>query len=441
MNDYRIADKPKLKEAMESMAPTVLFSGPWGSGKTRLIAEKAYFLCGRWPGYRAGLIRKELVHVRRTTWKFLIDYVIPPWILQRSHYNKSELEIKLPNGSEIWGCGIDQPTKLASTEFGFMGIEEATEITKEETFSWIEGRARQPEAPFHQVMYACNAGPPSHHLYKKFFIEKPRDEKGNSLTQLVEGEVLWDILPPSYRARLSMLKGKYRDRFLLNKWTGYEGLIYDCFNPATHSIPRFRIPESWRYVMDIDFGYNAPLVCQYWAISPDEKWYLEREIYYSHRTVNQHAPLIKKMMEERNLIPGVLNRKDNAGKVILRECEIYSDHDSEDQATLEEYGISSQNADKNVSAGIQKVWEMINGNQVFFFEDALIEKDPMLEAKDFPTRTSEELGGYIWMNDQKEQPKKENDHGMDGMRYGIYSHYNEAQPGFFFAGGEKRIAA
>jgi hypothetical protein len=420
---------------MEAAEPSILFAGPWGSGKTRLVAEKAYFLSCFYPGYKSSLVRKELKYLKRTTWKWLVDKVIPFKVLDASYYNKADLEIKLPNRSEILGCGLDEATKLASTEFGFIGVEEATEIIDEDSFNWIESRARDPNAIFHQTFYACNAGPPSHYLYKRFYLHEIGN--GREEDRLIEGETLWDLLPESYKARLRMLKGRHRDRFILNKWVGYEGLVYDIFDPTKQVIDRFDIPSDWLYVIDVDFGYHAPFVCHLWAVSPDNVWYLDKEIYYTRRTVNQHAPTIKDLMEERNLIPGKKNvkREDplNKGKVILRRFESYSDHDSEDQATLEEYGIATQNAIKDVSPGIQKVWDAMNDGRVFFFADALVERDFTLEAQNKPTCTVEELGGYVWQSGDKEAPKKENDHGCDGMRYGIFSHESGGAPGLFFA--------
>ncbi len=432
---YSVVGRPALKAAMEATEPSVLFCGPWGSGKTRLLAEKAYWLCGRYPGYKAALCRRELKHLKRTTWKWLIDFVIPPHILRQSKYNKQEVEVLLPNGSEIHGCGLDNPQKLASTEYGFIGLEEATEITDELTFAWLESRARQPGVPFHQVMYACNAGPPSHYLYQTYYVKKLRDEAGRPLTRLIEGETLWDLLPESYKKRLQMLRGRYRERFLENKWIGYEGLIYDVFNPASMLIPRFRIPEGWDYVIGIDFGFHSPFVCQFWAISPDGVWYLDKEIYQTQRTVNVHVRDILALMEQRNLIAGPLNEKSDDGEARLRSYVAYSDHDAEDQATLEEFGISTLPADKAVSAGIQTVYDAMAGGRIMFFEDALHERDPMLEATGKPTSTVEEIQGYIWKTDAKEEPRKENDHGMDAMRYAFYSHERRPMPGLFVIRG------
>ena len=425
MSGYQVESHPELKRAIESTAPSVLFSGPWGSGKTRLLAEKAYQLCRSIPNYPAALVRRTRVDLWATTWKWLVEKVIPPAVLEKSTYNKSTLEIKLPNGSTIIGSGFIEGQKLASREFGFIGVEESTEISKEEDFDWIESRARDPGSPFHQVMYACNAGAPAHYLYKRFYMEKPKDPAGNPMTELIEGVTLWDLLPASYRARMSMLKGKYRERFLENKWVGYEGLVYDCFRPGgtpPHLMSRFEIPATWEYLIGIDFGFNNAFNFQMWAVSPDNKCYLEKEIYFSHRTINQHAPLIKELMEERNLIKGPKNRGSN-GEMIFRQWRSFSDHDAGDAATLKEHGIFTQNAVKDVSPGIQTVYDMMDGDQVFFFDDALVEKDPILEMNKKPTCTVEELQGYIWANNTKDQPKAEDDHGCSSMRYAFHSRF------------------
>ena len=403
---------------MEATEASILFCGPWGSGKTRLMAEKAYYLCGRYPGYKAALVRRDLVHLRKTTWKELIEKTIPPWIMNRARYNKSELDIRFPNGAEICGCGLDESQKLASTEFSFIGVEEAIEIQDEDRFSWVEGRCRQPFQTFHQVMYACNAGAPAHYLYQRFYMRKFGAMNGDD--RVIEGETLWPILPASYRARMGMLKGRYRERFLENRWVGYEGLVYDVFDPGKMMIDREEAPkdmDKWDYVVAVDFGFNHPFVCQLWAVSPDDVWYLDKEIYQTGRTINSLSTDINKMLKGKRVI------------------DIFSDHDAEDQATLEEHGISTQNAQKEVSPGIQTVYNKMEKGQIKFFSDALVEKDPVLEMKGRPTCSVEEIQGYVWAEKSKESPKKERDDGMDTMRYAMHSYeHRDAAPGFFFAG-------
>jgi len=46
------------------------------------------------------------------------------------------------------------------------------------------------------------------------------------------------------------------------------------------------------------------------------------------------------------------------------------------------------------------------------------EPDTGLRMDDLPTKTIEEFPEYVWKDSKdKDKPKKENDHGMDAMRY------------------------
>ncbi len=59
--------------------------------------------------------------------------------------------------------------------------------------------------------------------------------------------------------------------------------------------------------------------------------------------------------------------------------------------------------------------------RLFLFRGARIERDPELDERKLPTCTEEEFEGYIWDTrggrTVKEEPVKENDHGMDALRY------------------------
>ena len=57
--------------------------------------------------------------------------------------------------------------------------------------------------------------------------------------------------------------------------------------------------------------------------------------------------------------------------------------------------------------------------RLFFVRDAVIERDPALVEAKRPACTSEEIDGYVWQSGvaRTEHPVKENDHGMDPMRY------------------------
>jgi len=73
------------------------------------------------------------------------------------------------------------------------------------------------------------------------------------------------------------------------------GLIYDCFDPKRHKVPRFTIPPNWHRMLGLDFGgINTSGI--FLAEDPISKiLYAYREYRpYKHggggtRTARQHA--------------------------------------------------------------------------------------------------------------------------------------------------------
>src|SRR5262245_31871029 len=176
--------------------------------------------------------------------------------------------------------------------------------------------------------------------------------------------------------------------------------------------------EAWPRYMGIDFGFTNPFVCQWWALSPDGDLYLYREIYKTRTLVEDHARAIKWAW---------INDP--------RPEKIICDHDAEDRATLEKHlDMPTVAAEKSVSAGIQAVAGRLklkpNGKpRLLILRDALASRDEdLLEARK-PTCTLDEIDGYIWKDGaKKDEPVKENDHGVDTMRYVVAEFDLKADP-------------
>lgn len=421
---------------MEDVTPELLYSGAFGAGKTKILCEKAYFLSVYYPGNFGLIVRKTLKSLRHTTLRTLLrgtggHPVIPPDAIQ--NHNKSEQLITLANGSEIIYGGLDDPDKWGSLEVGWIAIDEAVEI-EEDDYIMLLGRLRQANVPLRQIFMATNPGYPQHFLYKRFYENLPRSKKdGSRLTSVVESNALQNTFnPDDYISRLDDFKGVYRDRYVLGRWTAFEGLVYPVFDPTRHVIEPFDIPADWRRVRVVDFGYTNPFVCMWFAFDHDGTAYMYREIYMSHRLVEDHARDITKL---------------SAGETI---DVTYADHDAEGRATLEKYGVETMAAVKNVSEGIQETYSKLSFNEsgkagVYFFADALVEVDQHLINVKKPTHTTTEFQGYLWKDKgTKEEPVKENDHGMDCCRYLLFSEANKPPvrlpPGFLAAqGGASRV--
>lgn len=401
---------PAQQAFMEDTSPELLYSGAFGAGKTRILCEKAYWLSTYYDDNFGIILRKTFKSLRHTTLRSLLKGtggapVIPADTIEK--HNKSEQLITLVNGSEIVYGGLDDPDKWGSLEVAWIAIDEAVQIT-EDDYIMLLGRLRQANIPFRQLFMATNPGSPTHFLYSRFYKAKL------PTTSVIESNTLANTyLPVDYKASLNEFKGKYYERYVLGKWTAFEGIIYNNFNPLTHIIDPFIIPPEWSRYRAIDFGYNNPFTCQWWAVSPDNVSYMYREIYMSHRIVEQHAKDILTASKGENIVT------------------TYADHNAEDRATLEHYGVPTVPASKEVSPGIQEVYSKLeikedtNNAQIYFFRDTLIERDPYLEMAKKPICVTDEIQGYVWQSDKKEAPRKENDHGLDSMRYFVFSLLNK----------------
>lgn len=393
--------KPKNEPqrlALENTSPNLLYSGPWGSGKTYIGAAKAFMLGVMYPNNCIALVRKKRVDLKPTLWKWFVEKLLPPELVIRK--DDIELYRKIANGTEFYGIGLDSTedvNKLASREYGFIVVEEAKETDEQDFDEKIVRCLRLPTVPFHQVLLLTNPGAPSHYLYQRFYMERRNGNKK------IESEILPD-LPKSYYERLGQLKGIYRERYVLGKWTSFEGLVYP-FDPIKHIKSRFKIPKDGERILAIDFGFDHPFVAQWWYVSPSDIWYRYREIYMSYRTVKKHSIDIKKFCEMDGMEP-------------LAIC----DHDAEDSATLRENGIKTVRAIKDRLPGQQVVFDKFENNQVLFLKDSLVEIDQRLMIAGRPTKTEDEFGSYVWANlKTKEDMVKQKDDGMDTMRYAIYT--------------------
>lgn len=418
--EFSVADNPAQRRFMESTAREVLYSGAFGAGKSRVGCEKGLFLSLKYPGNFGAILRKTLTSLRYTTMQTWFRYTCPASYIEG--WNQLTNICKLKNGSQVVFLGLDDYQKIGSLELGWAFIDEAIELT-EADYMMLLGRLRLSAVPFRQIFAATNPGPPSHFLRRRFYLEHDPN------TFVVEAKTTDNkTLPPDYVASLQRFTGRYYQRYVEGKWVGFEGLVYDCFDPNVHVVTvanSFAIPSHWRRFRSIDFGYTNPCVVQWWAEHPElespdkcqclaphhhRAFYLYRELYMSQRTAEQNAEQTKRLSGSERYIAS------------------FSDHAAGDRATFERLGVPTTKANKDISAGIQTVYELLASQppQLYFFADALVERDPMLAGRSSPTSTIDEFGSYAWREspagkNEKEEPKDLHNHGMDAMRYFAHS--------------------
>lgn len=399
----------------------VIMDGPVGTGKSRGMLEKGHLCLMKYPGARGLLVRKTRESLTQSVMVTYEQHVLP-FNENRVKWRTTEQEYRYWNGSRLVVGGLDKPSKIMSTEFDFILVFELTEIM-ESDWEMLTTRARNGVMPYNQVMGDCNPGPANSWVKKRWEDGKATrcrttHQDNPTLWNHEKGE--WTDKGRNYIAKLERLTGIRRKRLYLGEWVSAEGVIYEEFIPDVHVIDRFKIPDNWKRFCSVDFGFVHPFVCQWWAISPEDVMYLYREIHFSRRIVRAHTQQIQ-----------YVSRNEFIEMFVC-------DWDAEDRATMEEAGLLTMAAEKSVSVGIQTVKERLKPTEssfpkMLFMRDSLVEEDRRRADDYLPTKTIDEFDLYVWANKKlKELPVKENDDGMDAMRYAaMYAANNRANGGIW----------
>lgn len=426
-------------------SPALLLSGPAGTGKSRACLEKVHALMLKYPRARGLILRKTresltstaLVTFREHVAKEALETGLVEW------YGGSREEppqYRYANGSKIMVGGMDKPTKIMSSEYDVIYVQEAIELT---VTDWenADTRLRNGVIPYQQMIADTNPAQPTHWLRTKALegsvrMIESRHEDNPVLFDQRTGT--WTERGATYIGRLDKLSGVRLARLRKGQWVSAEGLVYDEFDEAVHLVDHIRRPpKSWRLFWVVDFGFTNPFVCQWWGQDPDGNLHLYREIYRTQRLVEDHAQdmldAVLKVESEcgsraQDHVPHACGRCKVAW-LEARPDKIICDHDAEDRATLTKHlRMPTTAAKKDVSRGIQAVKARLrvagNGKPgLVIHRDALVERDQALKDAGKPCSTLEEITGYVWPPEAaagtapKEAPVKKDDHGMDTTRY------------------------
>lgn len=382
--------------------PEVLLDGPSGTGKSRALLEKVHLCLLKYAGARALIVRKSRKSMTDSVLVTFEEKVLPVGDRIKGGASRPMRQAyRYPNGSELVVGGMDSSDKIMSTEYDLIAVFESTELV-EDDWEKLTTRLRNGVMPYQQIIGDCNPSGPTHWLNQRCLTGQTfrilsRHEDNPTVTE-------------DYLAKLRNLTGARRARLYEGKWAAQEGLVYDEFDAAIHVVDAMPAGwEAWRKVRSVDFGFTNPFVCQWWAIDPDGRMYLYRDLYFTRRLVEDHARQIVAL--------------SNGSRF---EATV-ADHDAEDRATLERHGVKTKPAYKSIVVGIQAVQARLrpagDGKpRLYLLSDALVEADPELMDAKKPFSTEQEFGEYVWPKGRDGKPDKEvpvddHNHGMDGMRY------------------------
>ncbi len=453
------------KEIFESREEEVLVSGPAGTGKSRACLEKIFAVCMLTPNTRALLLRKTARSLGSTalvTWRnFVVKEALETGeVVYYGGSSQEAAQYRFKNGSTVTIGGLDNPTRIMSSEYDIVYVQEATEITITD-LEFIKTRLRNWRISFQQLIMDCNPAGDKHWLKlrcndgktklihsrhednPRLFDECSEDAEGAiAYAGSSTGYVCVTARGKAYIGILDSLTGVRYKRLRLGLWVSAEGIIYEEFDPAVHVLPweydaegnRLPLPADWPRYWVIDFGYVHPFVWKCYAQGPDGELYMYREIHMTRRVVEEHAAQIMSIVTKEETetwydhFNGVYRSRTTTVWIEPMPDAVICDWDAEGRKTFERHtGIGTVKALKWVDDGIDlhkarlKIDPKTGECGFYLMQDALVEVDEYARENLMPTCTEEEYASYVWKvspdGRTKPEPVKLDDDGMDCDRY------------------------
>jgi len=338
--------------------------------------------------------RKTMPALRTTAMKTILTLLHQYGYYGFCKHNKSNGTIEFGSNWLLF-CSIDKPSKIRSTEFNYIWLEEANEFFYDD-FMTLRLRLSAEEQGGPNRMY-LSYNPSTFCWINEKVLCLPE-------TKLIHSTYADNpYLPAAYVQKLLSMKEtdpNYYRVYALGEDGDVEGLIYRPY--IDYDVD----PYYDDVIYGLDFGFNNPtaLLRVGWR---DGSAYLKEHIYKTKLTTLDLIELLPRYIKSRT-------------------AEIYADSAEPDRIEeIRRAGYNIKPSNKNVSNGIGRVRACY----------------PMY-CHYASLNLKRERSMYMWKSDVNgnylDTPVKFNDHLMDGKRYAIYTYLKRqgyAEGEAFAAGG------
>lgn len=348
-------------------------------------------------GRKILVLRKTLPALRLTTYRDAKSYLQRINMWKYVHEEKQFLDWHYGDSYMHWGS-LDDPEKIKSSEWHDIWMEEATEFDYRDYMILKTRLSGQPIKPIKNMR-----PPPHNQLFLSFnpenlyhwIKERVVDNKEEDVVEIHSSYKDNPFLPDSYVQQLKQLERQdpnfYRI-YTLGEWGQLEALIFSNWTDVPRHI------ESENYIYGTDFGFNAPSTLVKIVYDESEMKMTVEELVYETNLTN--AQFIRAC-------------KDCTPEDDWRNIPYYMDSAEPDR--IQEFvnagfnGIPTHKGTGSVKDGIDLVkrWQV-----------GVLHNSPHI---------SKERKSYSWKKDKNEhtldEPVKWNDHALDAIRGGMYTHY------------------
>lgn len=408
-----------LQKVLDPKGPQyVAYYGGFGSGKsvvlcTAIITQAVLY------GGEYSIHRHFMPELRRTTMKTFLD-MCPKELVLEVRVADAEVHLKSTKGKAIiYFIGLDEPGKIDSMNLSGFAIDEASQTT-EEALLKLQGRLRNPKGLRKGLLVGNPKG--RDHVYRHFVSKlSVKPEMRHKYEMIVAPSTENVHLPDGYIEGMLGSYSKERiQRDIMGSFDSFEGMIYNEFDRSVHVVKPYDIPEGWTRLIGQDDGYTNAAASIFGAVDENGDIVIYDEVYVRETVVQD---LCKKHINPKigsqkisgmYIDPSAKAKRNQAGGIAYSNFSVYLDNLPPKVPLI--------CANNDVSTGIDRVKTFLKVNPKT--------KKPRLTIFDTCTNLLEEIGEYRWaelssnqegQKNQKEEPRKYNDHAMDALRYLVMS--------------------
>jgi phage terminase large subunit len=279
----------------------VLYGGAKGGGKSEVLLMEGLRQIGN-PRYHAGFFRRtypqlqEMIdrshqYFRRIggTWRGAEHrWVFPSGARYDFRHLNNEEDKYNYQGQEFHYLAFDQLEQFTQSQYEYMVMQVRTSDPTIRTYvrgsanpggighGWVKARWIDDKKP-----------------YKTYYREFGTELRISSCyipAKVYDNKILLDA-NPLYLAQLMALPEELRAAMLEGNWDVFAGQYYPEFNQRVHVVDPFEIPAWWRKFRSLDYGLDMT-ACHWWAVAPDSRCYIYRELYQPNLNLTQAAEAI-----------------------------------------------------------------------------------------------------------------------------------------------------
>jgi hypothetical protein len=347
--------KPNPKQEIFLSLPTTIFEALYGggnaSGKSDVLL--IYGLIHKWhenPRFKQVFMRRTYPELRNE----IVPRSREIYPKFGATFNRTEMCWTFPRADQYGGTGMsnqgaliflahceeeDDVHKYDSMEINLFTPDELTTFT-EYIYLYIgftRVRTSDPNLPA-IIRSAGMPGGIGHTFVKKRYVAPAPQGgkiivgKGNVKRFYVHSTVADNPhADPGYSARLDGLNEAERKARKFGDWDAYQGQVFDEFRDkkypdepenALHTVVPYTVPDWWPKLVIGDWGFAAMTYIGFYAISPQRRLVLYRELYWLKTKIEHWAPIVKDFVDREN--PKVIKFCKSAGQERGQEHTIQS---------------------------------------------------------------------------------------------------------------------